>query len=187
MLETEAPFLVTLGFDASTFERLDRLRHHYFPPSRNLVPAHLCLFHQLPGHEAESIDETLLAVARSSPILPLRFPEVKRMGRGLMLPVEAPGLSAIRASLARSFDRWLTPQDRQPFRPHVTIMNKAERETVDAGFADLQPGWSGWTGLGDRLILWRYLGGPWEEVESYALTGEVIGSSTNTSKRRIEG
>ena len=28
------------------------------------------------------------------------------------------------------------------------------------------------------LILWRYLGGPWEEVESYALAGELAAPVT---------
>ena len=172
MPETEAPYLLTLGFDAPTFERLDRLRSRHFPTGLNRVPAHLSLFHQLPGDEGEAIDRALLGVAKTSKPVPLAFPTVKRIGRGLTLPVEAPDLAAIRASLARAFARWLTPQDRQPFRPHVTIMNKAERPEVEAAWDELQATWSGWTGEGDRLILWRYLGGPWDEVESYTLSGE---------------
>jgi 2'-5' RNA ligase len=169
LFATEAPYLVTLGFDPSTFERLDGLRRRYFPPALNQVPAHVSLFHHLPGDEGDAIDRALLQASRSSNPIPLAFPIVKRTGRGLMLPADAPGLAAIHASLARAFARWLTPQDRQPFQPHVTIMNKADRPAVEAAFADLMFNWSGSSGKGDRLILWRYLGGPWEEVESYAL------------------
>jgi 2'-5' RNA ligase len=175
--ETDAPYLVTLGFDPSTFERLDRLRSRYFPSHLNQVSAHLSLFHHLPGVEGETIDRTLFEVAKTAPIVPLAFPTVKRTGRGMMLPVEAPGLLAIHAKLARTFARWLTPQDLQPFRAHVTIMNKADRDTVDAAFGELTALWSSWDGQGDRLILWRYLGGPWDEVESYALSG-VLDSPT---------
>ena len=187
MPATEAPCLVTLGFDRSTFERLDRLRSRYFPTALNQVPAHLSLFHHLPGDEGEAIDRALSGVANSSPIVPLAFPVVKRTGRGLMLPVEAPGLSAIQARLARAFARWLTPQDRQPFRPHVTIMNKADRDEVEAANVELRTAWSTWTGSGDRLILWRYLGGPWYEVESYALKGEPASQVTDMPSTRSEG
>ena len=187
MPATEAPFLVTLGFDASTFERLDRLRSRFFPAHLNQVPAHLSLFHHLPGDEGDAIHRALSDVARSSSAVDLSFPIVKKTGRGLMLPVEAEGLAAIHASLARSFARWLTPQDRQPFRPHVTIMNKAGRDEVDAASAELQRAWSSWMGRGDRLILWRYLGGPWDEIESYRLKGQPPSKVIETPSARSEG
>ncbi len=168
----DRPLLVTLGFDRATFERLDGLRARYFPPERNQIPAHLSLFHHLPGEEREAIDETLARAARSSGPIPLTFADVKRIGRGLILPARAPGLAPLRAGLARSFGPWLTDQDRQSFHPHVTIMNKAERAEVDSALDQLRAGYQPWTGRGERLLLWRYLGGPWEAVEEYDLTGE---------------
>lgn len=179
----DAPYLVTLGFDPPTFERLDRLRVRYFPPERNIVPAHLSLFHQLPGEEGDEIARVLADLARTIPPVPLTFPGVKRTGRGVMAVVEAPGLSTIRSSLARSFSGWLTPQDRQPFRPHVTIMNKAEPAEAAQAFEELRATWSPFPGLGDRLILWRYLGGPWDEVDALDLHAqpEVVGSHPHTS------
>ena len=184
---TEAPYLVTLGFDPSTFERLDRLRTRYFPPDRNLVPAHLSLFHQLPGDEGESIDRALFEATRGLPFLDVSFPGLKKTGRGMMATVEAPGLSALHSSLSRTFARWLTPQDRQPFRPHVTIMNKADRLEAEAAFEELRAAWSPWSGIGDRLILWRYLGGPWEEVESYDLTAKTSKAMSIDNSSRMGG
>ena len=143
----------------------------YFPPDRNQVPAHLSLFHQLPGDDRESIDEVLAKVAKGNPPVALRFNAVKPTGRGVMIATLAPSLMAIRNELARAFDRHLTPQDRQPFHPHVMIMNKAEREDVELAMSELQTTWSPWTGMGDRLILWRYLGGPWSEAASYPFLG----------------
>ncbi len=167
----DPPFLITLGFDPATFERLDALRQRYFPPERNQVPAHLSLFHQLPGHDFDSVDAELDRLARSQSPIALQFTAVRPTGRGVMLVVQAPGLVAVRNELARTFARDLTPQDRQPYHPHVMVMNKAGRSEADRALHEIQAGWSPWSGTGDRLILWRYLGGPWDEVASYPFLG----------------
>jgi 2'-5' RNA ligase len=88
---------------------------------------------------------------------------------------EAPGLGASRARLAGAFAPWLTPQDRQPFRPHVTIMNKADRTSAARAFAELGAAWVAWEGRGESLLLWRYRGGPWEGVGEFALRGGTTG------------
>ena len=170
-IDLDPPFLITLGFDPATFDRLDGLRRRYFPPERNQVPAHLSLFHHLPGHEWDAVDAELDRVARSQAPLPLRFSGVKPTGHGVMLVVQAPGVVTLRADLARTFARDLTPQDRQPYHPHVMVMNKAERDEADRALHAIQAGWSPWSGVGDRLILWRYLGGPWDEAASYPFLG----------------
>ncbi len=186
-IANEAPFLVTLGFDPATFDRLDRLRARYFPADRNLVPAHLSLFHHLPGGEGPAIDEALAEVARASGPIPLAFAHPKRTGRGMMVEVGASGLAAIRSAIARRFAAALTDQDRQPFRPHVMLMNKADRAEVDSAYAEIRATWAPWSGLGDRIILWRYLGGPWEEVESYELTGDVAPATSDLPSSPTEG
>lgn len=181
---TPPPLVITLGFDPSTFDRLDRLRSRFFPADLNVVPAHLCLFHQLPGDEREEVDQTLDEVARSCPVMPLTFGSPKRTGRGFALPVEAPGLGFIHSRLARAFAPWLSTQDRQSFRPHVTLMNKAGRAEVEEGLAEVRAIEAGWEGRGDRLILWRYLGGPWSEVESYDLSGPTAADVPRPSHRQ---
>jgi 2'-5' RNA ligase len=164
-----APFLVTLGFDEATFTRLEELRRRYFPPERNVVPAHLSLFHKLPPEEEPTLREILSAMAARTPPLRLTFARLRRLGGGMAVEVEAEGLGSLQASLARSFDAWLTPQDRQPFRPHVTVMNKAPPEEAARAFAELGARWAPWHGQGEALLLWRYLGGPWEEVGRFPL------------------
>ncbi len=177
----DPPFLITLGFDPATFGRLDELRHRYFPPERNQVPAHLSLFHQLPGDEWDSIDSTLDRLARASSPIPIRFKGVKPTGRGVMIVVDAPGLPALRSELAKTFARHLTAQDRQPYHPHVMIMNKADRAEADQALAEIQPTWSPWSGVGDRLILWRYLGGPWDQAATYPFLGPIATTSGKLS------
>ncbi|RKH40498.1 2'-5' RNA ligase family protein [Corallococcus sicarius] len=166
----EAPLLITAEADPESFARLDGLRRRYFPPERNLIPAHVSLFHHLPPREHGSVEAALEAAAgRAAPAL--HFGRLRRLGRGMAVDVDAPGLNAVHRELSRAFAEWLTPQDRQPFRPHVTLMNKASLEEAAAAFAELGAGWDSFEGHAPALLLWRYLGGPWELVQRFPFTG----------------
>ena len=165
------PLLITLGLDSASFEGLDNLRARYFPPDRNVLNAHVSLFHSLPPDEEPAIAATLEAIARSSGPLPLTFGAAFRLGGGFAVRVESPELAQIHADLARAFDPWLTQQDSQPYRPHVTLMNKADRREAVQAFAEFQAGWSPRSGVGESLLLWRYVGGPWEPVGSFPFGG----------------
>jgi 2'-5' RNA ligase len=153
---------VTLGLDTQSTARLEALRRAHFPPALNRVPAHVSLFHHLPPGEREAVEGALAAAAAATTPLPVRFPRLRRLGRGVAVEVEAPGLAVLHGRLAAAFAPWLTPQDRQPFRPHVTVMNKAPPEEAARTFALLQEGWQGWEGRAEALLLWHYAGGPWE-------------------------
>ena len=83
-----------------------------------------------------------------------------RFGSGLAATVEAPGLKALHGRLAAAFAPWLTPQDRQPLRPHVTLMNKATRQAAALAFESLREGWEPFEAVGEGFLLWTYLGGP---------------------------
>jgi 2'-5' RNA ligase len=169
-----APLLVTVEMDAESFSRLDGLRRRYFPPERNLIPAHVSLFHHLPPSEREAVEGALVrAASRAAPVL--RFGRLRRLGRGMAVDVESPEVSAVQRELAGAFAPWLTPQDRQPFRPHVTLMNKALVEDAERAFAELGAGWAHWEGRGEALLLWRYLGGPWALAARFPFTGPVSG------------
>lgn len=52
------PLILALKLEQPAFERLDALRRAYFPPERNVIPAHLTLFHALPGDQEAAIRET---------------------------------------------------------------------------------------------------------------------------------
>ena len=167
----DAPFVVTLGFDPGTFGRLDALRRRYFPPERDLVPAHVSLFHALPPGEEAAVAASLAEVAASAGPIPLRFAGLSRLGRGMAVRVEAPGLSAVHRALAVEFRDWLTPQDRQPFRPHVTIMNKADKAEAERAYHHLGAAWTPFDGVGTGLLLWAYRGGPWELLAEFHFGG----------------
>ena len=165
----ERPLILTLQLDERLFAALDALRTAHFPAERNLVPAHITLFHALPGaHEPQIADELRELAAGHAP-LPLAVPTLRFLGRGVALEVESPQLSALRGELAQRWWDWLSPQDRQRYKPHVTIQNKQRPELARALFDSLSESWQPLSGLGAGLLLWRYLGGPWELAASVPL------------------
>jgi hypothetical protein len=167
-----APLIVTLGFDEGTFARLEALRRRFFRPGRNLIPAHLSLFHALPPDELATITAELAEAAGSRPPIPLQFPSVRSLGSGFALAVEAPGLPSLHRRLAVAFSPWLSSQDRQPLLPHVTLMNKADRRAARLGLATFRGEFEPWSGIGDSLLLWAYHGGPWEALARYPFSGD---------------
>src|SRR3954451_8080319 len=163
-----APLILTLALDASSTALFEALRQEHFPPERNLVPAHLTLFHHLPGDRLADIAAETAAACRYRAAFPAEVTGLRFLGRGVAYTVESAELTTLRSSLARAWAPWLTPQDRQPFRPHVTVQNKAAPaearallDLLSAGFARFPPV------RAEGLLLWRYLGGPWEGVVRY--------------------
>jgi len=137
------------------------MRRTHFPPALNRIPAHLTLFHQLPGEEEAEVVEILARVARRV-AFPVAVTGLRPLGRGVAYEIEAPPLLALRRDLATRFAPWLTGQDRQRFRPHVTIQNKVTPEEARATLARLSARFAPFGGWAEGLQLWRYVGGPWE-------------------------
>ena len=65
----------------------------------------------------------------------------------------------------------LTPQDRQPHRPHVTVQNKVDAVSARALLADLQRDFASYDVIATGLVLWRYLGPTWERLAVQAFSG----------------
>jgi hypothetical protein len=129
-----APLILTLGLDAAAFARLDAARQAHFPPGRNLIPAHLTLFHALPGTEEGAVARILAAEAAATPPLALRVAGLRFLGRGVAFEVEGAAMVALRARLAAAFAPWLGAQDRQGWRPacHGAEQGRAGRRAGDA-------------------------------------------------------
>jgi 2'-5' RNA ligase len=170
-MDERDPLILTLGLDPALFALLNSLRQTHFPPERNLVPAHITLFHALPGAEAGRVGDDLAACAAATGPLPLALPAVRFLGRGVALEVVSPGLLALRHTLAQTWAPWLSRQDRQGYRPHVTIQNKAPPEVARQLYERLAPQWQALTGRGEGLCLWHYRGGPWEPAARFPFTG----------------
>ncbi len=160
MLAT-APLIVTLGLDQASFARFDAERRFYFPADRNLIPAHLTLFHHLPGVRIAEIGVALHAAADEQAPFPMAVRGLRFLGRGMAYEIASPPLDRLRAALAALWSGDLTPQDAAGFRPHVTIQNKVPAPQAKADFARLSAGFVPFEATATGLLLWHYQGGPW--------------------------
>ncbi|WP_407529290.1 2'-5' RNA ligase family protein [Methylobacterium oryzisoli] len=165
------PLILTLAMDEAAFARFDAERRAHFPPALNRIPAHATLFHHLPGEEERGIVETIAALARTESPPEVAVTGLHFTGRGVAYVLDALALAILRGRLAQAFAPWLTAQDRQGFRPHVTIQNKVAPETARALQARLQDAFVPFRFAATGLLLWRYLGGPWEARGRFAFSG----------------
>lgn len=170
-MPTPDPLILTLAFDEATFVHFDGLRRRHFPEALNFIPAHATLFHHLPGEEEAGIEETLAALARTQPPPEVAVTGLRLLGRGVAYVLESPALEAFRARLAAAFSERLTAQDRQAWRPHVTIQNKVSPEAAKALHAALAEDFVPFRFRAPGLRLWRYRGGPWERIAAIGFGG----------------
>ncbi|ATY31820.1 2'-5' RNA ligase family protein [Sphingomonas psychrotolerans] len=157
-----APIIVTALFGRQDQAWFDVLRREHYPPERNMLPAHLTLFHHLPPGVAEELKQRLSSETRG-----VRAPRAKvtglvSLGGGVAYRIEAPELSAIRAGLCEAFSGMLMPQDAGRWWPHVTVQNKVTPSlamvVLGALSRDFRPREVEIAGLAS----WWYRGGPWE-------------------------
>ncbi len=123
------------------------------------------MFHKLPGeHEAEifgDIEEACLRESFSLSVTGLRF-----LGKGVAYELTSPKLAALRKRLATSWRPWLGAQDSQGFKAHVTVQNKVAPKQARALYRELSAAFTPFEAQGTGLSLWRYVGGPWEPVDT---------------------
>lgn len=163
-----APLILTLTLDAVSQAFFDEQRRLYFPPKINYLSAHLTLFHALPGAGQAAIGAYLAEVAAGQPApLPLQVTGVKFMGRGVMYTLDSPALPPLHKRMQQHWQPWLTPQDQQGLRAHITAQNKVDpavaRRLHEELAADFQP----FAAQGTGLALWAYRGGPWELQQQF--------------------
>ena len=164
------PLILTLGLHPEDQVRFDTLRQRHFPPEHNHIPAHLTLFHHLPGTEAEAVDHSVRLAAASQSFFTLEATGLRSLGRGVAYTFTSPVLVAIRAALARHWHDHLTAQDRQGWRPHLTIQNKVNPSDAASLLAAMQAAFTPFTVRAESLLLWRYLGGPWDLAACHAFS-----------------
>ena len=163
------PLIVTLRPDPASRARFQAARDRWFPPERNVVPAHVTLFHHLPGDRAAEVAARLAEVAAATPALALRAVAPMSLGRGVAYRLEIEGARAMRARIAAGFA--LTAQDSGGWRPHATVQNKVAKRVAAATLAEIRAGFAPWEGRVVALDLWAYRGGPWGAVDAFPLDG----------------
>ena len=169
-----APIIVTALIGEPDFTTLDALRRQHYPADRNQLRAHLTMFHHLPPSCVDELKQLLKDEARGNDPA-ARLSGLINLGGGVAFRVESPDLDDIRARIAERFAPMLMPQDRNPWRAHITVQNKVKapeaRALLDQLSGDFQPRTLNLSGL----AAWYYRGGPWEPIAAHAFkTGHKI-------------
>jgi hypothetical protein len=150
-------YILTAELDDSSFTWLDALRRQHFPPERNVLSAHLTMFHLLSGAQIER-----LPLAMPHGPIDLDFDRVRFLGAGVAFNVRSPGLAGLRDQLIVTMGGELSRQDSQKWSPHVTVQNKVAAASARELCATLGETFTGRTGHVRGLQVWEYLNGPWK-------------------------
>ena len=155
--------ILTSRLDHNTQTFFDTLRQEHFPKELNFLSSHLTLFHKLPDHlevhqYLESIDHRPITA---------RVDRIENIGRGVAYFINSPELQAIQKQLRTNFEKHLTPQDLQRFRPHITIQNKVTPEAARALLFTLREDFQPFEIILNGLDLWHYLHGPWQHYRFF--------------------
>jgi hypothetical protein len=154
----ETTYILTAEMDPESFSWLDRLRQQYFPPERNLLPAHLTMFHRLSSAQTARLDDFELP---DGPI-PILLSAPIQLGSGVAFRIQSPELERLRTAARQAMSGEFSKQDSQGWRPHVTIQNKVPAEAAKQLYRTMENGFEQSVGAVTGLLLWEYLGGPWQ-------------------------
>jgi hypothetical protein len=166
-MDTIAPLILTLRFDERSFTFFDEQRRRYFPKERNFIPAHLTLFHALPGEHLVEIQQDIEALASQHQPFTLHVTGLRSLGRGVAYTLASPELGGMRRHFALQWNDWLKPQDRQNHNPHVTVQNKVDPTQARALLEELRDGFRSFQVQAVGFELWWYRGGPWERTRGF--------------------
>lgn len=168
-----SPLIVTAELPPDLHRWATALRRQHYPPERNMLEAHVTLFHALPPQIEDELRSLLARLAGEFAPLPARLDGVMSLGGGTALRIDSPAMLDLRAGIAEHFRGLLTAQDSHPPRLHVTVQNKValgEASALQSELAaQLRPRDFAFPGL----ALFRYRGGPWEPVRRFAFRGRA--------------
>lgn len=155
--------ILTLRLDEESQAFFDGQRVSYFPADRNYLKAHLTMFHQLPNN-----DDTYAYLKQlNHPEFTITINGLRNLGAGVAYQVESPTLLQLHRQISAQFLHILIPQDKQPFKPHITIQNKATPEIAKKLLSVLNETFESFTAKAIGLDLWTYLSGPWQHEELF--------------------
>ena len=160
------PLVVTLAIEDEAQRRFDVERRRWFPPGRTQVGAHVTLFHAVPGELEDTVRDDL--AAQAGPAFTVRVAAVMPLGLGVAYALESAELTRRHRALQQAWEPHLTAQDRQRFRPHVTVQNKVDPDTARSTRVTLEKSFAPYDVAATGFVLWRYDGGPWTELTRVA-------------------
>lgn len=120
------------------------------------------MFHHLPGRVFDDALSVAEEIAGEKNPFAAEVSGVRHLGGGVAFEIKSPELEILRADLFSGFGSWPGPQDRQKFKPHITVQNKVEKALADRLHDELRADFQPRQIMILGIDLWDYLGGPWE-------------------------
>ena len=165
------PLILTALLEPQAQARFEALRRAHYPATLNQVPAHVSLFHHLPGSELAAVKRRLQAVCGPLPPPAVEIVGLKSLGRGVAFRLRSGELDDVRAELAAGWSTLLIPQDRAGFEAHVTVQNKVTSAEARATHQALAAGFMPFATRVVAVAIWRYCDGPWQALGQVAFRG----------------
>lgn len=169
------PFILTAALPPDLAVFAEGLRRTHYPAEKNHLHAHVTLFHAFAPSLLAELRDYLPRIAAEFAAPQGAVKGVMDLGTGTAIALDAPQLLALRALIAERFHGSLTAQDLHEPRPHITIQNKVTKQAARALQASLAPVLAPWLAKGrfafPVLELWRYRGGPWEQIKACPFRG----------------
>lgn len=146
---------------------MNDLRKQYFPPKRNFLEAHVTLFHALPAEHEDEIKQLLSQLAANTPIFDIVYDKPMLLGKGVALDAEKSKIGGLHRKMQHIWQPWLTPQDSQRLRQHVTIQNKVEPEEAKKLYEELKQTWQALHCKATGFELYRYVAPRWQFMQQF--------------------
>ena len=170
-MSDDAALILTAQLPDDLHARFTALRDEHFPPERNYLEAHVTLFHALPGPCEGEVRSVCERMARDYAPIPGEVIGLMSLGRGTAIKLESQAMLRVRDRLAEGFHGLLTQQDQHRPRLHVTIQNKVSGKEAKALQAQMEGTIQPRSFAFPGLSLFRYRGGPWDHVKTFAFRG----------------
>lgn len=165
------PIIMTAQMGRADAAWADSQRKCYFPPERNVIAAHITLFHHLPPQALDEIKSSIVELTSSMPKPEARLSGLIHLGRGVAYRLESPQLLAMRMELADRFTGLLVAQDQQTPRLHITVQNKVTPREAQDLFEELSAEFEPRAFAIQGIGLHYYLDGPWQTIGDWSFRG----------------
>lgn len=173
MSEATAPLILTAQMPLDLYSWATQLRTDHYPPTRNVLKAHVTLFHALPYFIEGELRELLGRICAHTAPVPARLEGVMGLGSGTALKLSSTGMLGLRAQIAEHFTGMLTGQDSHPPRLHITVQNKVEPAVAETLHAELSATFRPRPLAISGLAAHYYRGGPWQHIASWKFRGRT--------------
>lgn len=171
MTALNKPIIMTAIMGKQDLAWADGLRRQYYPAERNVLPAHITLFHHLPPQAFREIKQAVKEMTQygAPPVTSLQ--RLIHLGSGVAYQLHSPDLLEMRMELADRFHGLLVAQDQQTPRLHITVQNKVSAKEAKELLTRLSLDFELRPFQIKGLALHYYMDGPWQTIGEWPFRG----------------